>query len=296
MNYNGIVVVNAKNANFNAGFDGMPRRLPNGDIWATDKALKYCIREYLSKDEPIFSRRVKFFEKKKDGSNKLRYMTLKENYLKKCGKEDMPKDDEVLTNDLLGFIDIRLFGVAFAITDSNLSITGPCQINYGVNRFEGSSIYSSSILSPYRRGLKEKPEKKETPEKKEKERQQTTIGEETRADDVYYIYDVSLSMNSAKNQGIDISDKDIEKLKDSLKYAVDEVTSTTMFGCETVSMIWFKNKQDKIFNNLNMMVDIKKQKDAVIVDYSKVIDHIKSDIDVDSIETYESKVKNEGIV
>lgn len=283
MNYNGIVVVNAKNASFNAGFDGMPRRLPNGVIFATDKALKYCIREYLSKDEPIFVQRLKFFEEKKDGSNKQRYMTLQENYFKKCDKKDMPKDDKILINDLLGFIDTRLFGVVFAVADSNVSITGPCQISYGVNRFEESGIYSSSILSPYR-----------NPSEKSEESQQTTIGEETRADDVYYVYDVSLNMNSAKKQGIDISDEDIEKLKDSLKYSVDEVTSTTMFGCETVSMIWFKNKQDKILNNLNMMVDIKKQKDAVIIDYSKVKDLIKSDIDVDSIEMYESKVKNEG--
>ena len=280
MNYNGIVVVNAKNANFNAGFDGLPRRLPTGRIFATDKALKYCIREYLSKTEPVFVQRTKDFQDRKDGSRVERYMTLKENYLKKCDKEEMPKDEGVIISDLKGFIDIRLFGVVFAV-DSNISMTGPCQINYGVNRFEGSNIFSSEILSPYR-----------NPNEKSKDAQQTTIGEESRADNVYYVYDVCLNMNSAEKQGIEVTDDDIGKLKNALKYAVGDVTSTTMFGCETVSMLWFRNNDDRIFNNLNSLVEIYESDDGTVVDYSKVMELVLADIDTDSLEEYNSKVKN----
>ncbi len=286
MNYNGIVVVNAKNANFNAGFDGLPRRLPTGQIFATDKALKYCIRDYLSKKEPVFVQRgTEFHESKNKGGDKevtQRYLTLRENYLKKCPKEDnkIPKDEKVILEDLLKFIDIRLFGVVFAV-DSNISLTGPCQINYGINRFEKSNIFSSSILSPYR-----------NPSEKSKDVQQTTIGEESRADDVYYVYDVCLNMNSAEKQGIRITGDDIVKLKDALKHAVGEVTSTTMFGCETVSMIWFKNKHDRIFNNLNSLVEISESDDRVSVDYSKVMELVNVDMDMDSLEEYSTKVKN----
>ncbi len=280
MNYNGIVVVNAKNANFNAGFDGLPRRLPTGRIFATDKALKYCIREYLSKNEPVFVQRTKEFHDGTGGARVERYLTLKENYLKKCNKEEMPKDEGVIINDLKGFIDIRLFGVVFAV-DSNISMTGPCQINYGINRFEGSNIFSSEILSPYR-----------NPNEKSKDAQQTTIGEESRADDVYYVYDVCLNMNSAEKQGIEVTDDDIEKLKNALKYAVGDVISTTMFGCETVSMIWFKNNDDRIFNNLNSLVAISESDGEATVDYSKVMELVLADIDTDSLEEYSSKVKN----
>ncbi len=280
MNYNGIVVVNAKNANFNAGFDGLPRRLPTGRIFATDKALKYCIRDYLSKTEPVFVQRTKEFHDGTGGVRVERYLTLKENYLKKCNKGEMPKDEGVIINDLKGFIDIRLFGVVFAV-DSNISMTGPCQINYGINRFGGSNIFSSEILSPYR-----------NPNEKSKDAQQTTIGEESRADDVYYVYDVCLNMNSAEKQGIEVTDEDIGKLKNALKYAVGSVTSTTMFGCETVSMLWFKNNDDRIFNNLNSLVAISESDDEVVVDYSKVMELVLADIDVDSLEEYNSKVKN----
>lgn len=46
----GAVLVKANVANYNADFTGSPRTLPNGVAYATDKALKYCIRNYLKQD------------------------------------------------------------------------------------------------------------------------------------------------------------------------------------------------------------------------------------------------------
>ncbi len=46
----GAVLVKAIVANYNADFTGSPRTLPNGVVYATDKALKYCIRNYLKQD------------------------------------------------------------------------------------------------------------------------------------------------------------------------------------------------------------------------------------------------------
>ena len=43
----GCVVVKAINSNYNADFSGQPRTLPNGKVYATDKALKYLIKNYL---------------------------------------------------------------------------------------------------------------------------------------------------------------------------------------------------------------------------------------------------------
>jgi len=47
----GAVLVKATVANYNADFTGSPRTLPNGVVYATDKALKYAIRNYLKQDE-----------------------------------------------------------------------------------------------------------------------------------------------------------------------------------------------------------------------------------------------------
>ena len=282
MRYNGIVVVNAKNANFNAGFDGLPRRLPDGTIYATDKALKYCIREYIATkkgSDKVFVRREQELDNK---DKKLRYLTVEENYLKKTERKKLP-DEETMLKDLMSFIDIRLFGVVFAPKKGiGISITGPCQISYGVNRYDKSNIYSSSILSPYR-----------NPNEKSKESQHTSIGEQARADDVYYVYDIVLDLNSAKKQGIEITEEDIKMLKEALKYAVNEVNSTSMFGVETVSFVWFKNKGDKIFNNLNYLVDVKEDNGEMTVDYSKVMEVVGNEVEIE--ENYENKVKNIGL-
>ncbi|MEM3341417.1 MAG: type I CRISPR-associated protein Cas7 [Thermoplasmata archaeon] len=294
-NYNAIVVVNAKNANFNAGFDGLPRRLPDGRIFATDKALKYCIRQYLAeKGEKIFVERTReFFVNENSNSGKssppeenkdikLRYLTLEENFKKKTMLNEMPKNEKLIVEKLKEFIDVRLFGVVFAVS-SNISLTGPCQISYGINQYADSSIYTIDILSPYR-----------NPSEKSEEQQQTTKGEQSRADDVYYVYDVSLNMNSARKQGINITDEDINKLKDALKYSVNNITSCTKFGCEIVSMVWFSNKDNKVFNNLNSLVKIKKENDKVVVDYTDVFNIIKDDID-SPVEEFKNKVEHRGI-
>jgi CRISPR-associated protein Csh2 len=47
----GAVLVKVTVANYNADFTGSPRTLPNGVVYATDKALKYAIRNYLKQDE-----------------------------------------------------------------------------------------------------------------------------------------------------------------------------------------------------------------------------------------------------
>jgi CRISPR-associated protein Csh2 len=36
----GFVVIKSINSNYNADFSGQPRTLPNGSVYATDKALK----------------------------------------------------------------------------------------------------------------------------------------------------------------------------------------------------------------------------------------------------------------
>jgi len=46
----GAVLVKSTVANYNADFTGSPRTLPNGVVYATDKALKYAIRNYLKLD------------------------------------------------------------------------------------------------------------------------------------------------------------------------------------------------------------------------------------------------------
>lgn len=43
----GCAVVKAINSNYNADFSGQPRTLPSGVVYATDKALKYTVKNYI---------------------------------------------------------------------------------------------------------------------------------------------------------------------------------------------------------------------------------------------------------
>lgn len=45
----GCVVIKSVNSNYNADFSHQPRTLPDGSVYATDKALKYTVRNYIDK-------------------------------------------------------------------------------------------------------------------------------------------------------------------------------------------------------------------------------------------------------
>ncbi len=48
----GCVVIKSLNSNYNADFSHQPRTLPDGTVYATDKALKYTVRNYIGKNWP----------------------------------------------------------------------------------------------------------------------------------------------------------------------------------------------------------------------------------------------------
>ncbi|MBU0590728.1 type I CRISPR-associated protein Cas7 [Candidatus Micrarchaeota archaeon] len=247
----GVFIVRADNANFNADFSGMPRELPDGRIYATDKALKYCIRKYVHDvlgEDSIFAWRR--FEMSKKGG-KLEPRTLDTNieylYEKKNSTEKAVKNIEQkeMVELALSKLDVRLFGATLAVGDKNISLSGPCQITYGVNIFETGSAYTSPILSPYSSG-----------EGKEK----STIGAESRATELHYVYDFNINpFNLTKDEQLKIllgekmkeyclKSDDITKLKETITRGVNYVTSTTKAGAvsELLLFVEFNGEQDNI--------------------------------------------------
>lgn len=76
----GCAIIKSVNSNYNADFSGQPRKLPNGTVYATDKALKYSIRNYWEK---VFKEEKVFFFKSLDDTLKPR--TLDERYISLFG-------------------------------------------------------------------------------------------------------------------------------------------------------------------------------------------------------------------
>jgi CRISPR-associated protein Csh2 len=48
----GCAIIKSINSNYNADFSHQPRTLPDGTVYATDKTLKYSIRNYMVKHYP----------------------------------------------------------------------------------------------------------------------------------------------------------------------------------------------------------------------------------------------------
>ena len=55
----GCAIIKSVNSNYNADFSGQPRKLPNGKVYATDKALKYTVRNYLKE---VLGERIFYFK------------------------------------------------------------------------------------------------------------------------------------------------------------------------------------------------------------------------------------------
>ena len=139
----GCVVVKAINSNYNADFSGQPRTLPNGVVYATDKALKYTIRNYVRTINPTLN--IFYFKTLNENLNPL---SLDDKYIKLFGDYPKKNTKETVARNLLSCIDIRLFGATFA-GKTNISLHGPVQVDHGVNKWKENNIFTEQILSPF---------------------------------------------------------------------------------------------------------------------------------------------------
>ena len=277
----GIVMVKSENSNFNADFTGNPRRLPDqkSTIYATDKALKYAIRKYwMDTGKHVFV--WKTFRK---SNEEYLPLTLEERFhaMKEILKKESPL--EIFAQ----CIDTKLFGITFAMKakkkgeEKNISLTGPVQITYGVNRFNENIIFSNDILSPYASAPGDK---------------SSTIGNENKAREIYYVYDFVINPQNILNhyennpevrEKMAITDSDISSLKEALKYAVTNLNSSSKIGSENILTLFItlnenSRAQIPVMKNL---VNIENEIEKTKIDLKAVSGILDSyDNDIESIE------------
>ncbi|KAB2907408.1 MAG: type I CRISPR-associated protein Cas7 [Ignavibacteriales bacterium] len=135
----GATVIRSVNSNFNADFTHAPRTLPDGVVYATDKAIKYAIKDYIRKnyEDPQNDNYVLYIKRlgddllpySLDGAYNLMVKLLSGTYKKNVeidssknkGLKDIDKKRilkgltrKITVYNLLKCIDIRLFGATFA--------------------------------------------------------------------------------------------------------------------------------------------------------------------------------------
>ena len=327
----GAALVKVVNANYNADFSGQPRTLPNGVVYATDKALKYSVKNFIKE---FFTEEYVFYFKRinqKKAEDAIPFSLIEAfcaknpslaeinvSKKKKSENDTEESDDGKMTvklkanktevaKALLDCIDIRLFGATFAMKGAEkkdnvaISIHGPVQINHGVNIWNENNFYSEQIMSPFR-----------NPNESSEDNSATTLGRQTRLHEGHYLHHfsvnpknleeiVQLAGGGAKN----ISDADVKKLKEALQKGVTYYDSAAKAGCENEALIWVVLKENSklVLPNFSQLVKIGKEKtakDKVIIDLSELwtILDVNGE-EIQNVEVYLSKASvelKEGLI
>lgn len=278
----GCAIIKSINSNYNADFSHQPRTLPNGTVYATDKALKYTIRNYWKNvlDEKVF-----YF---KTLTDEMSPRTLDETYSLYFGNEKLKGDKKKLRmnvlKDVLSCLDVRLFGGTYAGA-TNISIHGTCQITHGLNRFGENVIYSEQIMSPFR-----------NPGEKNTESTMTTLGTQSKLQEGHYVHHFSVNPKNIESdvervQSEGLSDSDIEKLKEGLRKGATYYDSAAKAGTENELLLWVQLKEGSktVLPSFVELVTVNEQRQIDLSNIKTLLakEHIQPEIE--KVELYYQK-------
>jgi CRISPR-associated protein Csh2 len=282
----GAAIIKAINANYNADFSGQPRTLPNGVVYATDKALKYAVKNFLK--ENYSSEKVFYF--KRFNEEFIPY-SLDDAFANAFPEHKDEKDKKIIAKDLLSCIDIRLFGATFAKKSKTnnvaISVHGPVQITHGVNIWHENNFYSEQIMSPFR-----------NPNEASEDNSATTLGRQSRLHEGHYLHHFSVNPKNLEDitelAGKDtkvLSGDDIAKLKEALQKGVTYYDSAAKAGCENELLVWVTLKPESklVLPNLTQLMKLEKEKvdgkvQLDLIEFKTVVD--TNIADIESIEIY----------
>jgi len=274
----GCSIIKSINSNYNADFSHQPRTLPNGTVYATDKVLKYSVRNYWKnvQNEKVFY--------SKSLTDDMSPRTLDETLELHFGKID-EKDKNLLRlkvlKNILSCIDVRVFGGTYA-GKTNISIHGTCQITHGVNRFSENVIYSEQIMSPFR-----------NPSEKNADSTMTTLGTQSKLQEGHYVHHFSVNPKNieedAKRVGTDgLTIQDIDKLKEGLRKGVTYYDSAAKAGTENELLLWVQLKTDSkiVLPSFVELVTIKEDKTIDLQSISTLLSKVHVKGEIEKIELY----------
>ncbi|MEJ5088905.1 type I CRISPR-associated protein Cas7 [Sphingobacterium faecium] len=278
----GAAIIKSINSNYNADFSGQPRKLPNGTVYATDKALKYSIRNFWKN---VLSEKVFYF---KSLSEEMSPRTLDETYNLHFGqfngKDKSPELRLEVMGNILKCLDVKLFGGTYA-GKTNISIHGTCQITHGLNKFTENVIYSEQIMSPFKNSNADS-----------KDSTMTTLGSQSRLQEGHYVHHFSVNPKNIEEDttrvgGDGLTDGDIAKLKEGLRKGATYYDSAAKAGTENELLLWVQLKTDSklVLPSFVSLIEVNEDKE---IDLSKVAsllaeNHVKSEIE--KIEIYYNK-------
>ncbi|OCR91821.1 type I CRISPR-associated protein Cas7 [Campylobacter fetus] len=282
----GIIGIKSTMANWNADFSGRPKSTGIGDIFASDKALKYPMKKMWES----YGKNILFVKslkqgKSKDGNDKLVPNTLGERYGLLFGDIKKAKSTKEVLSNLFNCIDVKNFGATFPEDGYNLSITGAVQIGQGFNKFGDINIEVQNILSPFADSrAKEKNENGE-------DASQSTLGTKIVTDEAHYFYGFCinpLAYNDYKEilgDDFGYNEDDYAEFKKAARFCATYFNSNSKFGCENEFAMFIETAVDAYLPDLSSYMDFICKDKNRSVNLEKIEKMIESS-DVKKVEIY----------
>ncbi len=282
----GCVVIKSVNSNYNADFSHQPRTLPDGSVYATDKALKYTVRNYIDKNYP--EDKVFYF---KSLNGDMQPRDLDQNYARffgdypKADKKEAVKARKVILGNLLSCLDVRLFGGTFASKTANLSIHGVVQPTHGVNRYVEGIIYSEQIASPFRNSNDNSTDS-----------MQTTLGTQFKLQEGHYVHHFSVNPGNLDEltEFVDngrLTGEDIAKLKEALRCGVTYYDSSSKAGTENEALLWVELKEESklVLPSFVDLIEVNAEREIDFAKVSTLLSKEKIKNEISKIELFYNK-------
>ncbi|MDR2099925.1 MAG: type I CRISPR-associated protein Cas7 [Campylobacteraceae bacterium] len=240
----GVIGIGAKMANWNADFTGRPKSTNSGEIFGSDKALKYPIKKMWENEgkKVLF---IKSWKTEKARENvSIVPNKLAERYKLLFGEIDK-RNTKVILENLFKAIDVKNFGATFAEEGQNISITGAVQFGQGFNKFNNTTVEIQDILSPFADSKAEE---------KGKEAKQSTLGTKITVNEAHYFYGFSINPRNYDEYKTILgesfegyTEKDYQEFKKAAIVSATAFNTNSKFGCENEFALFIECKDDEIY-------------------------------------------------
>lgn len=287
----GVIGIKSIMSNWNADFSGRPKSISTGEIFGSDKSLKYPMKKmWEDKGEKVlYIKSLKTEENKKQGI-KIRPKSLKERYEEIFNVVDLrnEKNSKKVLINLFNAIDVKNFGATFAEPDNNISITGAVQIGQGFNKYDDITVEDQQILSPFRDGKIKTRNKKIVSEDDDEENQEansTTLGTKIISSEAHYFYPFVINPAAYKNY-IEMGatkgymQEDYKKFKEVALVSATAYNTNAKIGCENEFAIFMETQKDLYLPDLAQYISFRKMDgmDIITLDFEKLLNKLSDRI------------------
>ena len=272
----GVIGIRSIMANWNADFTGYPKTTSTGEVFGSDKALKYPMKKLWESQgkKVLYVKSYRLAEDKKKEENNVIPRTLKERYEHVFGCEDLSKikDNQIVLKNLFTAIDVKNFGATFAEAGKNFSIIGAVQIGQGFNKYDLTEAQEQAILSPFR-------------DPSDAEAKNSTIGTKIVSNEAHYFYPFVINPR-AYDEYVSLgftegyTEEDYTSFKEAALIGATSFNSNSKMGCENEFALFIETEQELYLPDLAQYITFEKEsgKEVIKLGFAELLSEVKDKI------------------